>query len=227
METGDRDKMAASIRILRSIVWNEGFENKENNPFMEIMTSREYVRIYTKILKDSNSIASLKLKFELVWLLINVTALKIFTKDNLVVMMEEGVVEQLIKMISLDYEEDNSAKMFVWYYWVWIIKHFFLTINYDHKLIIELGIIPKIASIFTNWKYLFWKRVEKSFNKFTDRFFELLYLIVKNVNRDHFEQLYELAETIGRLKLYVKDTKDSKQYKYKNKVSLIYYKKYK
>ena len=198
METGNRDKMAACIRILWSIVWNEGFESMENNPYMKIMTSKEYVRIYTKILKDSNRIESLKLKFELACLLINLTALKIFTKDHLAVMMEEGTVEQLINLISLDYEEDSSAKMFVWLYWIWVIKHFFLKINYDHRLIIELDIIPKIASIFTNWKYLFWKSVEKPFKKFTDQFFELLCLIVKNVNKDHFEQLYELAESIGR-----------------------------
>ena len=163
----------------------------KDNPYLEIMTSKEYVRIYTKILKGSNSTASLKSKFELVWLLFCMTALKIFTKDHLAVIMEEGVVEQLINLISLD-DEDNPPKMLVRYCWVMVINHFFLTVKYDHKFIIELGIIPKLACIFTNRRYLFSKEDDNLFKEFTKTFFELLYLKVRNVNRDHFEQLYEL-----------------------------------
>ena len=142
------------------------------NPYMEFMTNKEYFRIYTKILKGSNSTASLKLKFELMWLLFCMTALKIFTKDHLAVMMKEGVVEQLINLISLDDEEDNSAKMLVWYCWVMLINHFFLTVKYDHKLITELGIIPKLACIFTNRRYLFSKEDDNLFREFTKTFFQ-------------------------------------------------------
>ena len=80
---------------MRSIVWNEGFETMKDNPFIKIMTSREYAKFYADILKAETNEFSIKLKFELVWLLINLTALKIFTKNHLAVMMEEGVVEHL------------------------------------------------------------------------------------------------------------------------------------
>ena len=77
------------------------------------MTSREYVKFYADILKAETNESSLKLKFELAWFLINITSLKIFTKDHLAVMMEEGVVEHLINMLNFDYEENDTPKMFV------------------------------------------------------------------------------------------------------------------
>ena len=202
MESKENCKMSASIRIMRSIVWNEGFETMKDNPFIKIMTSREYAKFYADILKAETNESSLKLKFELAWFLINITSLKIFTKDHLAVMMEEGVVEHLINMLNFDYEENDTPKMFVWYYWVWVIKHFFLTVDYDHKLLIELGIISKIVSIFTNWRYLFSKEVDKPFNRFIDRFFELLYLIVKKADKDYFVQIYEIVKIFGKIFLW-------------------------
>ena len=108
-------------------------------------------------------------------------------------------------MLNFDYEENDTPKMFVWYYWVWVIKHFFLTVDYDHKLLIELGIIPKIAGIFTNWRYLFSKKVDNLFDKFTDWFFELLYLIVKRADKDCFAQIYEIIKIFGKILLLYRD----------------------
>ena len=78
MLSEDANMISAAIRVIRSISVSDELDDLIQTTFFSEMISKEFIEVYVEILRAEWSEKSIKLKFELAWFLINLTALEWF-----------------------------------------------------------------------------------------------------------------------------------------------------
>ena len=195
LHSGDKDKIKACIRILR-IVLCENIDFINNKFFIDFLMDKENIRIYEGILNTGEDEDSKRMKFELIWFLINLTSYQYFASEHWTILEVEGIVEHLVSLMRVDKNSDHS-NIYISYLWTRTVAHILNTENYSNKYILNLGIIGIIHNNLKILESIFKGLPKDLFINYNEQIYGILCLISYNLDKPYHSQIDELIKSIN------------------------------